>query len=195
MGNRGAIVNDPNSVVLVDNVSEALLCLPREGAKDIILKKNGTAQITWAEFVKFKNTPHFGRYIKLNDSVIIADGAVKIKNTATALTDDSMIEMLVQSVDRLKEFALTLNKGERKLFSNFLSARRDLGIEEEKCEEILAFIGREYPEEVSEKKKEPEATASAPKKRGPGRPKKDKVVVTENDEALSAHVERVDDSE
>jgi hypothetical protein len=194
MGNRGAIVNDPQSVVLVDNISDGVICLPREGAKDILFKPGETAQITWSEFISAKNTPHFGRYIKLNDSVVIADGSVKIKNVTTALTDDSMIEMLVQSVDRLKEFCLTLNKGERKLFTNFLDTRIKLGIEKEKCEEIIAFIGKEYPEEVKKAEKKPDVEASPPK-RGPGRPRKDEVIVTENKDALTAHVERVEDSE
>jgi len=194
MVTRGMQVNDPKSVVLIDNVSNGIICLPREGKKDIIFKPGQTAQISWAEFIEYKSTPLFGRFIELNDSVVIADGMVKIKNVSTDLNDDIMIHALVQDEDRVKEFVLTLNEGERELFSNFLTIRETMGIEQEKCLKILEFMGAEFAEKV-EKTVPVEAKAEEPPKRKRGRPRKTKPVVVENEEALTAHVERVEDSE
>jgi len=140
MGKRGIQVNNPNSIVLVDNVSEGIICIPREGKKDVIIKPNETAQLTWAEFVRAKNIPTFGSFIKLNDSVVIADGVVKIKDVAGELTDDEMIEILAQNIERIKETVLTFNAAELEVFSTFLEARKKLDIEPEKCGELLSFI-------------------------------------------------------
>lgn len=185
MAKRGVQVNDPHSTVLVDNISGSILCLPRENNKSIIFKPGQTVQITWAEFVRFKNTPHFGRYIKLNDAVVISDGAVKVMNTGiTNLSEEFMIEMLVQSAGQLKEFVLTLNEGEALVFKNFLTIRKEIGIEPEKCEDILLFLNTRFPDKAVATK-----PADEPKKEL-RKAKKPEPEVVESETTLSAYVKR-----
>lgn len=196
MAKRGVIVNDPNSVVLVDNVSSGAIAIPREHNKDIIFQAGETAQITWAEFVRLKNIPNFGRLIKLNDSVIISDGKVKIKNMVGSLSNEEMIDLLPQNVDVLKEFAMTLNKAEQFIFVKFLEERSNLGIEAEKCTETIAFIHKEFPETVPDESKGQEAVKAAPKQAKPKQKRKKKNVIgdkelVENDDHLAINVKDV----
>lgn len=181
---KGLIVHNPESTVLVDNISAGTLCLPRlkeSGKEDIILKKGSTAQITWAEFVKFKSIPNFGHFIKLNDSVVISNGEVRISNTATSLNDDYMIGILVQHISLIKEFIYSLESGDKVLFKEFLISRRDLGIDSEKCVELLEFMtqfeqpkSQNLPEEDVDNDKEIQTDSITPvvKKRSRGRPSK-----------------------
>jgi hypothetical protein len=164
---RSTMVNNPNSVILVDNISNGAVCLTRENNKDLILEPGATGQISWAEYVKFKSIPYFGRHIDLNDSVIISNGKVMIRNVQTDLNDDLMTDVLFQSLSRIKDFASSLNEGEKFLFSEFLTQRQKLGIEEEKCEVMIEYLGVEEDEED-------EVVEEKESKKGRGRPKKDK---------------------
>jgi len=200
MVKRGVNVNDPQSVVLVDNVSNSHICLPRSGQDDILFGPRETAQITWAEFVRFKNIPNFGRFLKLNDSVVISDGMVKIKNVGNQLSEDEMVGMLVQNVASLKEFVLHLNKGERELFKSFLISRSNLGIEQEKCEELVEFIDTEFGEGPTEEVEEIKpAMQTKGKRTSRKRGRKSKVAenieATENDENMSAHITRTSEED
>lgn len=197
MSKRGVLVNDPNSTVLVDNVSTGIINLPRELYHDIIFSPGETAQITWAEYIRFKNIPHFGKMIELNDSVIISDGFVKIKDAIGELSQEEMVSVLTQKLSVVKEFIISLNAGERKVFSIFMESRFKLGIEKEKCELMFAFIDKEFPEqEQTEKKVEPVAAKEAkPKKKKKGKKAKGKKLI-ENEDHLSIQVVDADgDSE
>jgi len=151
MSKRGVQVSDPNSTVLVVNNSTGAICLPREHNKDIIFGPDDIAQVTWAEYVKFKNIPFFGKYIKLDESVVISDGKVKISNIVGDLSNDEMVDLLPQSISALKEFAMALNPAEIYIFKMFLEGRSKIGIETEKCDEVVAFILKEFPEKEPEK--------------------------------------------
>lgn len=194
MAKRGVLVNDPNSTVLVDNVSLGTIVLPREHNKDIILQPKETAQITWAEFVRFKNVPHFGRFIRLNDSIVISDGKVKIKNIVGELSNEELIDLLPQGVNVIKEFALALNAGERFLLKSFLEQRINLGIEVEKCTAVVEFIMNEFPDEYSDDKDLPEEVEAAPKKAKAKRKPRGKTTIRgdkqliENEDHLSVNV-------
>jgi len=198
MEKRGIVVNDPRSVVLVVNNSGGTICLPREHNKDIIFHPGELAQIEWAEFVRFKNIPHFGRFLKLSDSVVISDGKVKIRNVVGSISNDELVDLLPQGVSVIKEFTLTLNAAERHILHSFLEQRAKLGIETEKCEEVIEFIEKEFPEEelVSKEKEETvEPQEAAPKKT---RKKKTKISIkgdkklVENEEHLSVNVIDID---
>ena len=82
-----------------------MLSLERADGKCTLLKPGETAQITWTEFVAYKNRPGFGRFIKLNDTISIIDGQVKISNTVNELTENEMITAFVQDEQSIKEFA------------------------------------------------------------------------------------------
>lgn len=202
---RGIQVSNPASIVLVDNVSDGIVSLNREGEKTILLKPGETGQLTWSEYVRAKNIPHFGRFIKLNDSVLISNGVVKIKNIITDLTEDDLVEMLVQSVDMLKEFSLELNEGETEIFKSFLKMREKMGIEREKCIELLEFIetqrGKpedevEEPKELDEPPKETKSKAKAKpkaKEKPVGKRLDDQHTMYQNENQSSIHIKKTGD--
>jgi hypothetical protein len=169
---KGMIVHDPRSIVLVDNISRGPVSLPRDGQPDKIVLPGKTTQLTWAEFVHFKSLPGFGHRLKLNDSVIISEGQVKIKNIGTSLNDDVMIGILVQSTTIIKETILTFNEADREIFRNFLETRKSLDIEAEKCEELIGFIDRNFVSEAVAEEVEEEIVAEESTKKPKGRPKK-----------------------
>ena len=186
---RGTQVNNPLTAVLVDNISDGMVSINREGNKALLLKPGETGQLTWAEFVKAKNVPHFGRFIKLNDSVIISDGVVKIKNVESALNEDTLIEMLVQSTARLKEFTLSLNSGEQEVFASFLAQREKMGIEPEKCSELISFIDSLNSKEEQEVAKTEGTTAPKQTRKSKGKRIDNKHVIHENENNSSIHID------
>jgi len=194
---RSVQVNDPMSTVLVDNKSTGMICLPREHNEDIMFGPGEIANITWAEYVKYKKIPHFGRFLQLNDSVIISDGKVKIKDIVGNLSNDEMSDLLPQNIAVLKEFALTLNIAELTIFKKFLESRAKIGIEAEKCEEVIIFIDKEFPNKEKAPKKEAIPVEASPvkakkKQKSKG---KNKPTLIESEEHLSVQVIRDDDGD
>ena len=134
-------VKNPNAIVLVRNVSGAMVCLPRENREDLILKHGERGQVTWAEYVSYKLRPQFGKYIELDDAVkITSDGNISMAARTSSLSEDMMIELLVLPLSNVMEELLHMPDEALATFTSFLEVRQELGIEEDKCEKLLAFI-------------------------------------------------------
>ena len=137
-------VKNPLAIVLVKNVSNAIVCLPRVDREDLILYKGDRGQVTWAEYVSYKLRPHFGKYIELDDSVrITASGDISMRANISHLTEDIMIELLVLPVSVIMEEVLQMTEDSLDLFGAFLETRKDIGIEEDKCEKLLSLITKQ----------------------------------------------------
>jgi hypothetical protein len=103
-----------------------------------------------------------------------------------------MVDLLPQSLNVLKEFALAINDAERFIFKTFLNTRISLGIEVEKCEETIKFIDTKFPD-LSKKPNVEKQKAKANKTEKKSKTKKEKKVLVENEEHLSINVVDAED--
>lgn len=140
---KGQYIKTPDAPVIVKSVaSSGMLFIPRDnGQPDLKLGPGGKATMPWAEFVRIKNIPGFGRFIELDDSVkITSDGYIRIAETESKFTEEAMVQIFVLPLAHVKEELLGMPVGDRKMFQVFLKQRKELGIDEEKCIELLSFI-------------------------------------------------------
>lgn len=146
---KGIHVQDPKSIVIIKSNCDSKVMIACQDSEDVLLHRRGEkARISWSDYITAKSRPGFGNSIELDDSVTITqEGFVRIADADNHLTEDTMSELIAMPTDRIKEFALSMNDGEKEVFRSFLETRLDLGIEVEKCTILSDFLG--------EKKKKP----------------------------------------
>ena len=74
---------------------------------------------------------------------ITASGDISMRANISHLTEDIMIELLVLPVSVIMEEVLQMTEDSLDLFGAFLETRKDIGIEEDKCEKLLSLITKQ----------------------------------------------------